>query len=285
MAESGTTPPCTEAEARTLHIHAGRASVVDGLREFVRHREIVVFLAWRDVKLRYRQTALGVAWAILQPLLSMVILVAVLGRLGHLSGGALPYPVFVYAGLVNWTFLANTVTQGSTALAANPNLLTKVYFPRLALPMASVVSGLVDLAIGHLPLVPLLLLNRQPVPPGAALAIVPVAGVALLAFGLTAFFSALNVRYRDVRYALPFLVQMGLFASPVFYPPTVVPERWRWLFELNPVCGLLEAYRAALGGESIDWRALLRAFAVVALLTAAAIEIFQRMERSFADEV
>jgi lipopolysaccharide transport system permease protein len=237
----------------------------------------------RDIKVRYKQTLLGAAWAIIQPLFTMLIFTLFFGKLAGMPSDGIPYPIFAYAGLLPWTFFSNAVTNSGNSLVGNSNLITKIYFPRMIIPMASVASGLLDFVIAFGLLV--VLMFYYGVGLSINLLILPVLLVltSLLAIGVGMWMSALNVKYRDVRYALPFLVQLGMFASPIIYPLSLVPEKWRWLMALNPLAGQIEAYRSAFFGKPFDWLSL----GVSAVLTFAVLVYsaynFRRMEKSFAD--
>jgi len=256
------------------------------LRELWEYRELLYFLTWRDIKVRYKQTALGATWAVLQPLLTMVVFSVFFGRLAKVPSDGLPYPIFAYCGLVPWTYFATALSQSANSLVDHGRLITKVYFPRLLVPAASVIAGLVDLGIALVVLVGMLLFYG--VAPGPAVVTLPLfillAAATALAVGL--WLSALNVQYRDVRYTLQFLIQFWLFATPVAYPSSLVPQRWRILYGLNPMTGVVEGFRWALLGKGEAPGALL----AVSVLTVAAALIgglfyFRRMERAFADTV
>ena len=249
------------------------------------YRELFYFLMWRDVKVRYKQTVLGVAWAVLQPLVTMLIFTYVLGKLARVPADGLPYPIFFYSGLVIWTFFANALTNCAGSLVGNTNLITKVYFPRLIIPAATVGAGLLDLAIAAVLLIVLLFYYRFPLT-GKTLLVLPLMLlVTLFALGVGVLFAALNVRYRDVRYALPFLINIWMFMSPIMYPSSLVPAEWRWVLGLNPLAGIVEAFRAALFGTPVDWAALgLGTGVTVAMLVLGAV-VFQRMERRFAEHI
>ena len=256
------------------------------LRELWRFRDLVYFLAWRDVKVRYKQTALGVIWAVLQPLAAMAIFTVFLGGLVHVPSDGLPYPLFAFAGLLPWTFFANATTSASSSLVGNTNLVSKVYFPRLAIPVAAVLAGLVDLAIGLVLLVALLVVFG--VTPGPALLALPLFVVlnVLAALAVSIWLSALDVQYRDVRYAIPFLIQVWLFATPVVYPASVVPEQYRALYGLNPMAGVVEGFRwALLGRTDIPFSLVGVSVIVIATVFVSGLFYFRRMERSFADVI
>jgi lipopolysaccharide transport system permease protein len=256
------------------------------LRELWTYRELVYFLAWRDVKVRYKQTALGIGWVVLQPLAAMAIFSIVFGRLANLPSDGVPYPLFVFAGLVPWFYFANATSTASGSLVANTNLVSKVYFPRLAVPLAAVLAGLVDLAIGLV--LELVLVGIFGVPPTPRLVLVPllVMLLALTALAVSIWLSALDVQYRDVRYAIPFLIQLWLFATPVVYPLSVVSDRWQWLFALNPVTGTIETFRWALLGSG-EFPAPQLALGVVTtlLILGSGLLYFRRVERTFADVI
>ena len=247
------------------------------------YRELLFFLTWRDVKVRYKQTALGAAWAILQPLFMMLIFTIFFGRLAGVASAGIPYPLFALAGLVPWTFFANAITASGNSLVGSANLITKVYFPRLIVPAAAMLAGLVDFLLAFLMLVVLMFYYR--VTPTIQILFLPVLILltALFSLGVGTWMSALNVKYRDVRFALPFLIQLWLFVSSVILPSTSIPQKWRWLLMLNPMSGIIEGYRAALFGLPFDWPALGIASALTIVVLLYAIYAFGRVERSFAD--
>lgn len=256
------------------------------LREFAGAHELLYFLVLRSLKLRYRQTALGAAWAILQPLLAMVIFSVVFGRLARLDSEGLPYPVFALAALVPWTYFANALTQASNSLVDQHQLITKVYFPRLLLPFAAVIAGLVDLAIAFILL--LLALAGYGIAPSFRLLAAPAFGLLAMAsaFAPGVWLAALNVRYRDVRYAIPFLVQIWLFATPVVYSSSIVPERWRPLLGLNPMAGVVDGFRWMIVSDApAPSTGIVVSVATVAVLLTVGLYYFRRVERSFADVV
>jgi lipopolysaccharide transport system permease protein len=247
------------------------------------YRELLFFLTWRDVKVRYKQTALGAAWAILQPLFMMIIFTIFFGRLAGVDSAGIPYPVFALAGLVPWTFFSNSITASGNSLVGSANLITKVYFPRLIVPAAAMLAGLVDFVLAFVLLI-LLMLYYQIVPTIQILFLpVLVLLTALFSLGVGTWFSALNVKYRDVRFALPFLIQLWLFVSSVILPSSAIPQKWRWLLHLNPMSGIIEGYRSALFGLPFDWPALGIASGLTILTLLYAIYAFARVERSFAD--
>lgn len=256
------------------------------LREVWRYRELLYFFAWRDVKVRYKQTALGISWAVIQPLFAMFIFAFFFGRVAKLPSEGVPYPLFAYAGLLPWTFFANALNAGSASVINNANLIAKVYFPRILVPLSAVVTGLVDFLFALLMLVPLSLWFGR-LPSLMALVAIPASMFAciLVALGLSVWTSALVVRYRDLRHIIPFVVQIWMFATPIIYPLSMVPSRYRWAVILNPLAPIVEAFRAGVFGGRIDVVALsLAAAAGIALIVTGSI-YFRHLERIFADVI
>jgi lipopolysaccharide transport system permease protein len=255
-------------------------------RELWRYRELLAFLAVRDIKVRYKQTVLGAAWAVIQPLFTMVVFSIFFGKLGGIPADGFPYPLFTLCALLPWQLFAYALTQASNSVVAEQRLITKVYFPRLIIPFASVLAGLVDFAIafGFL----LLLMAYYGVAPGWGVLTVPlwVAFAVATALAVGLWLSALNVQYRDFRHTIPFLTQIWLFLTPVAYPSSLVPERWRPLYGLNPMAGVVEGFRWALLGHA-RWPGylFLVSAATVAVLLVGGLYYFRRLERSFADVV
>ena len=254
--------------------------------ELWQYRELLVFLIWRDVKVRYKQTALGAAWAVLQPVFSMVVFSLFFGRLAKVPSDGIPYPIFAYCALLPWQLFAYALGESSGSVVANERLITRVYFPRLVIPIAGVLAGLVDFAIAFVVLI--LLMLGYGIVPTATVATLPLfvllAIATALAVGL--WLSALNVQYRDVRYTIGFLIQIWLFLSPVAYPSSLVPARWRPLYGLNPMAGVVEGFRWALVGKTPAPGALLAvSVTVVLLLLVGGLYYFRRMEKSFADVI
>lgn len=281
--DAGIEPPLLEGFSRL-----GRRGGLSGLqlREIWAYRELLVFLVWRDVKVRYKQTALGAAWVILQPLLTMTVFTLFFGTLAKVPSDGMPYPLFAFAGLVPWTLFAYALTESSGSLVANQNLITKVYFPRLIIPLASVLAGLVDFAISFTVLLGLMLYYGV-VPTVYVLTIplfVALAVMAALSVGI--WLSALNVEFRDVRYTIPFLTQLWMFVTPLAYASSLIPERWRLVYGLNPMAGVVEGFRWALFGRTAAPGFLLAVSAtVVVILLLGGAYYFRRMERTFADVV
>ena len=258
----------------------------EGLADIWRFRELLYFLVWRDVKVRYKQTVIGGLWAILQPLITMLIFAVVFGAFVKIPSDGLPYPVFAYAALVPWTYFAQAVSRSGASLVNESNLITKVYFPRLMIPFAAVISPMVEFFLSFLILVALILWYGVPWSWRilAAPAFLLLASMTALSMGL--WLSALNVRYRDIAYTLPFLCQIWMYASPVVYPASMVPERWRFLYSLNPMCGVIGGFRWALLGKSPpDPFATAVSFAVIICILTAGIAFFKKMELTFADVI
>jgi lipopolysaccharide transport system permease protein len=256
------------------------------LREFAGAHELLYFLVLRSLKLRYKQTVLGAAWAVLQPLLTMAVFTVIFGRLARLSSDGLPYPVFALAALVPWTYFGNALSQASNSLVDQHQLLTKVYFPRLLLPLAAVVAGLVELAISFVML--LLVLAWYGITPSVRLLVAPAFALlaAACAFAPGIWLAALNVRYRDVRYVIPFLVQLWLFATPVAYSSSLIPDRWRLLYGLNPMAGVVDGFRWMVSPTAhAPGSGLAVSIATVGVLLTGGLYFFRRMERTFADVV
>jgi lipopolysaccharide transport system permease protein len=258
------------------------------LRDLWVYRELLYFLIWRDLKVRYKQTLLGVAWVVLQPLLMTLIFTIFLGVLVRVPSGGLPYVLFVYAGLLPWTFFSSALSGAGGSLVGNAHLITKVYFPRAIIPAAAVIGRLVDFAIAFVILGALLLYYRVPLTRNALWLLPLVLLTTLLAAGFGMLFSALNVKYRDVGILLPVLVQLWMYVSPVLYPSWLATDRlgkWAWVYSLNPLAGVLEGFRAALFGGTFDHFALGVSVAFALLLLAYAAYVFRRVERSVADVV
>ncbi len=256
------------------------------LRELWEYRELLYFLVWREVKIRYKQTALGVAWAIIQPLFTMVVFTVVFSKFGKMPSDGIAYPVFAYCALLPWQLFAFALGESSNSVVANQRLITKVYFPRLIMPIASVCVGLVDFCISFCVLLGLMVFYH--VTPSAALWTVPFWALlaVVTALGVGLWLSALNVKYRDIRYTLPFLTQIWLFATPVAYSASIVPAVWRPFYALNPMVGVVEGFRwALLGNQGSSAVSLLISIGVVALLLVSGLFYFRRMERTFADIV
>jgi lipopolysaccharide transport system permease protein len=266
-------------------IQPSKKWVAINLRDLWAYRDLLYFLTWRDVKVRYKQTALGAAWAIIQPLFTMLIFWLFFGRLAGMPSDGIPYPLFALAGLIPWTFFANAITNSGNSLVGSANLITKVYFPRMIIPFAAVGAGLIDLAIAFGLMVVMMIWYG--IHPTVNLLLLPalVLLTVMLAIGVGMFMSALNVKYRDIRYALPFCIQLWMFASPIIYPVTLVPQQWRWVLQLNPMVGVIDGYRAAIFGRAFDWKGLAIATVITLSVLVYSAYHFRRMEKSFADIV
>ena len=261
------------------------AGVQLNLGDLWAYRELLYFLTWRDIKVRYKQTLMGVAWVVVQPLLTMAVFTLVFTRFMGPEEGSIPYPLFAYAGLLLWTFFSVSVTSGTNSLISNTSLVIKVYFPRAFIPAAAVGAGLVDLSVGAVPLMALALYYRVHVTWGLLLLPLFVLLAAALALSVGMISSALTVRYRDLRHALPFILQLWMFASPVLYPVSLVPERWRWAVALNPLTGVLEGFRASVAGTPFDWSLVAVPAAAAPALVCAGFYVFRRLEDTFADVI
>lgn len=255
------------------------------LRSVWAYRELLYFLTWRDVKVRYKQTALGAAWAIIQPLFTMLIFTLFFGRLAGMPSDGIAYPLFAYAALLPWTFFSNAVTNSSNSLVGSANLITKVYFPRMIIPGAAVAAGLVDFLIAFVILAAMMIYYDIAATLNLLMLPLLIVLTSLLALGVGMFMSALNVKYRDIRYALPFMIQIWMFASPIIYPVSLLPEKWRWLIVLNPLTGIIEAFRSSLFGREFDWPSLGVSVLITFGLLVYSAYNFKKMEKSFADVV
>ncbi|HUW96760.1 MAG TPA: ABC transporter permease [Anaerolineae bacterium] len=272
-------------ETSTIVIRPSRGWVSLDLRDLWRYRELLYFLTWRDIKVRYKQTIFGAAWAILQPFFTMIVFSVFFGRLAKMPSDGIPYPIFAYCALLPWSYFAGALDRASNSLVGSSHLITKVYFPRLAIPISAVMAGLVDFGIAFVVLLGMMLYYGF-APTAAALTLplfLVLAIAAALAVGL--WLSALNVQYRDVRYTVPFLTQVWLFATPIAYPSSLVPEQWRTWYGLNPMAGVVEGFRWALLGKEPPGPMLAVSIIAVVLLLIGGLYYFRRMERSFADLV
>lgn len=267
-------------------IQASKAWRPIDFNELWAFRELLYFLTWRDVKVRYKQTLLGATWAILQPLLTMVIFTLLFGRLAGIESDGVPYPLFAYAGLLIWVFFSNSVSNSGNSLVGSANLITKIYFPRLLIPAGAVAAGLVDLALAFVVQVALMIYYGIR-PTWALLMVFPLVMVTtMLALGIGMWLSAFNVKYRDVRYAIPFLMQLWMFASPIIYPVSFLPDKWQWILTLNPLTGIIQNFRIAVfGNGDFDWKSLGVSTLFAAVILVYASFSFRRMERQFADIV
>jgi lipopolysaccharide transport system permease protein len=276
----------SERSHPVLRIEPSKGWISLRLGELWEYRELLYFLAWRDVKVRYKQTGLGVAWAVLQPLLGMLVFTIFFGRLAKVPSDGVPYPIFSYTGLLAWQLFAYSMTESSTSVVASERLITKIYFPRLVIPIASVLAGLLDFVIAFVLVI--VMMARYGIHPGWRVLTLPLFIVFELAtaLGVGLWLSALNVQYRDVRYTVPFIVQFWLFASPVVYSSTLVPASWRPLYGLNPMAGVVEGFRWALLAKPPAPGAMFAVSSImVAALLVSGLYYYRRMEKNFADVV
>lgn len=269
-----------------LVIEAGRAEQ-QYWKDLWRYRELFYFLAWRDILVRYKQTAIGMAWALIRPFLTMVVFTVVFGNLAKLPSEGVPYPILVFAGMLPWQFFSTALSECSNSLISNANLISKVYFPRLIVPTSAVIVSFVDFMISGIILLGLMAWYNY-VPSWRILTLPLFIGIAFAAsIGVGLWLAALNVEYRDFRYIVPFIVQFGLYISPVGFSSNIVPEKWRLLYSLNPMVGVIDGFRwAILGGESkLYWSGFLVSVGLVVLLLVSGIWYFRKMERTFADVI
>jgi lipopolysaccharide transport system permease protein len=288
--ESETTPDSRHVTAPSetilVTIEPPKSWVSLRLRDLWQYRELLYFLTWRDVKVRYKQTLLGAAWAILQPLLTMLIFTLLFGRFAGIPSEGIPYPLFAFGGLLIWTFFSNSVTNSGNSLVASANLLTKIYFPRMIIPAAAVGAGLVDLLLAFV--IQIVLMAYYQVRLTWAVTMIPllVLLTTMLALGVGMWLSALNVKYRDIRYAIPFLIQLWMFASPIIYPLSMLPAKWQWVLMFNPLTGIIQNFRIALfGNQNFEWKSLAVSAVITIVVLVYSTFSFRRMERHFADIV
>ena len=256
------------------------------IRELWAFRELIYFMAWRDVKVRYKQTVLGVLWAVIQPFFTMVLFTLLFGQLAKIPTDGIPGPIFYFSALVPWIYFSTTFSNAGMSLVTNRELLTKIYFPRVILPAAVALGNLMDFLISSVFLIAFIVYYQIPL--GWHLLLWPVLVVllVLLSISLGAFFAALNVKYRDMRYVIPFLLQLLMFATPIIYPASMVPERFQWLLALNPLSGLIEAFRSVVvPSHVLDWNLLMLSIAITGVLFVTSVAYFKRAEKAFADIV
>jgi len=269
----------------TTVIQPSRGLLSLKLGELWRHRELLYFLTWRDVKVRYKQAVLGFLWAFIQPFLKMIVFSIIFGGLAKMDSEGFPYPIFLYAGLLPWQFFASAVNQSGQSIVGGVNLITKVYFPRLIMPVASVGACLVDFAISFGILIGMMFYYHVS-PNLSTLMVLPLVLVTILsALGVGILVSALNAAYRDFRYVLPFLVQIWMYLTPVVYPVTLIPERFRWVILLNPMAGVVDAYRSAILGKPFEWGNLGISLGIATVMFLIGLAYFRKTERYFADIV
>jgi lipopolysaccharide transport system permease protein len=254
------------------------------IRELWAYRELVYFLAWRDVKVRYKQTVLGALWALIQPFFTMVVFTLLFGQLAKIPTDGIPGPIFYFSALVPWFYFSSTFTNAGMSLIANTGLLTKIYFPRVILPAAVALGNLMDFLISSVFLIGFIVYYKIPLGWNLLLWPALVALLMLLSLSVGAFFAALNVKYRDVRYVIPFLIQLLMFATPIIYPARMVPERFQWLLALNPLSGLIEAFRSVVvPSHVLDWNLLMLSVVITGVLFLTSVAYFKSAEKDFAD--
>lgn len=266
-------------------IEPRRGSLALNLNDLWQYRDLLYILTLRDIKVRYKQTVLGVLWAVIQPLFMMIIFTAFFGRLAGIPSDGIPYPLFVYAGLLPWIFFSNALNSSGNSLVGNSSLITKVYFPRMIIPISAVASGLIDVLISFGLLLLLMFYYGIGLSPNIIMLPILTLLTAFLAIDVGMWMSALNVKYRDIRYALPFLIQLWMFATPIIYPSSLIPDKWRWLFILNPLTGLIEGYRSAIFGTPFDFVSLVVSIFIIFAALIYSAYTFRQMERGFADIV
>ena len=276
----------TLPEEPVVTIQPSKKWVAINLRDLWAYRDLLYFLTLRDVKVRYKQTALGALWAIIQPLFTMLIFWLFFGRLAGMPSDGLPYPLFALAGLIPWTFFANAITNSGNSLVGSANLITKVYFPRVIIPASVALSGIVDFAIAAVFIGGFMIYYG--IVPNGQLFLLPVLVVLLFAltYGLGMFLAALTAQFRDVKYATPFFVQLGLFVSPVIYPPSFISEKYRFWLGLNPLTGIIDSYRAAIiPSQPVEWNLLVLSIVVTAVILVVGTMYFNKVERTLADVI
>jgi lipopolysaccharide transport system permease protein len=278
--------PESQAQDRPGLIEIGRSqSIGQASSELWQNRELLYFLVWKDIKVKYKQASLGIAWAVLQPLLGTLLFTFLFGRVARLPSDGIPYPLFYFASLLSWTYFSTALVTASNSVVSNTSLVLKVYFPRILLPAAAVIASVLDLAIASVILAGMMIVYQVPLTPQLLFLPLVLALLIVLAMGIGQFLAALNVNYRDVKHALPFLVQLWFFASPVVYPLSMVPERYQWLVSLNPLTGIIETSRALMVGRPVPWAALLISCGVIAAAYVLGLWYFRRTERRFADVI
>jgi lipopolysaccharide transport system permease protein len=277
--------PSSLPQEPVITIKPSKSWVAIDLGDLWAYRELLYLLTWRELKARYKQTVMGVAWVIMQPLMTTIIFTIFFSKLARIESDGIPYPIFAYAGLLPWSFFASSVTNSSSSLVANAPLITKVYFPRLILPAATIGARLVDFAVAFVLLIGMMIYYNVALTLNILMLFPLIALVTLLALGVGMWTAALNVRYRDVGVALPVALQLWMFASPILYPLSLVPEKYRSIYLLNPMVGITEGFRSALFGLEFNRRALVFSVAVMLVVLIYSAYVFRRMEKSFADLV
>jgi lipopolysaccharide transport system permease protein len=255
------------------------------LKDLWAHRELLFFLTWRDIKVRYKQTAIGILWAVLQPALTTIVFTILFGIFARFDTAEIPYPLFALSGLAIWLFVHTSISMASTSFVNNTNMVTKVYFPRLIVPVSATLASMLDLVFSFAMLLLLMLWFSTAVSLSVIFAPIFLVMAVILAVAVGTLFSALNVRFRDVKFALPFLLQVWMIASPIFYPSTIVPERWRWVFGFNPLTGIIEGFRSSIFGSPFDITLIATSMASLAVIVIGSLFIFTTLEDDFADVI
>ncbi|MDT5060831.1 MAG: lipopolysaccharide transport system permease protein [Acidobacteriota bacterium] len=278
-------PPHSLPDEPLFIIQPSKSWTALDLRAIWTYRELLYFLTWRDVKVRYKQTILGIAWVGMQPILTTLVFTIFLGKVMRVPSEGIPYPLFIYAGMLPWTFFSGAITSSSNSLVGNAHLITKIYFPRVLIPISAIAARLLDFVISFLALIALMIYYGVGVTWGLLMLPALIALVTLLALGVGMATSALNVKYRDVGVMMPLLLQLWMFASPVIYPMSALPANWQRLYSLNPLVGVIEGFRASLLGRGFDWTSLVVSTAIAVVLLVFAAFSFRRMDTHFADIV
>jgi len=286
MKETTSAERLVPSSKETLVLKPTKGWISLNLKDLWRYRELVYFLTWRDILVRYKQTLLGATWAVLQPLMQMLVFNFLFGSMANISTGEIPRPIFTFSALLPWNLFAKALSDTSNSLVANRNMITKVYFPRLVVPIASVLSGVVDFLIAFVILIGMMVYFQVLVPATVWLVPIFILLALVIALGVGLWFSAWNLHYRDVRYFIPFLSQFWMLASPIAYPLSEIPEKWQTLYMLNPMVGVVEGFRwVLLGGEPVPQLALIFSAGIGLLVLISGLFYFRRMERTFADMV
>jgi lipopolysaccharide transport system permease protein len=283
VSETSDSSPAVFADRPLIKIAADQSPAVSQLSEAWAHRELLYFLIWRDLKVRYRHTVLGASWVILQPLLTTLVFTIFMSKLARIPSDGVPYPLFAYAGLLPWMFFANAVSASSYSLISNSYIITKVYFPRLIIPAAVVGVRLVDFLVASVVLIALMIGYGVNVKASILILPILVTEITLFTLAISLWFSVLNIQYRDIGTLLPVIIQLWMFASPIIYPSSIVPERWRMVYSLNPISAIVEAVRASLFGLPFDWAGLGISGAVTLALLAYCVFVFCRREENLID--
>ena len=266
-------------------IKPSRSKINPELREIWRHRELLYFLMLRDIKIRYKQTVIGIAWAVLQPVITVAIFTTLFSRFAQFDTGSTPYPLIALSGMIIWLFVHTSISMASNSFVSNSNLVTKIYFPRIILPVAAALACLVDLLISLVILMLFMVYYRSDITWQLVLTPLFLVLTITLIISLGVLFSALNVRFRDVKFALPFMLQVWMIASPVFYPAAVIPEKWRPVFAVNPLTGILDGFRSSLFGTPFDWQVIGISSVSILVIALFSLVLFKWMEDDFADIV